>query len=158
MKKLFIPLVLILLACKEKDDLRNAVPMNYKFIEDYNNKIKIDSLSNRILMKGDTLAFIELRRIYILSEHSDEFLYFSTFMAEKYNYHLAYQTNYNILAPSRQSNILRKLAVYNLIKSSELGNTHDQELLNKMFPRGFPKSADFLEKVDLDSISKVKLY
>ena len=135
-------------ACKKKNtfndrsNVNDTVPMNYSFVEDYNDKQKIDKLCEKILNEGDTIAYKDLKYIYMLSEHSDEFLYISTVMAEKYNYAPAYQTNYDILKPSKQST-LKKFAVYNLIKSCELGNESDVKELEKMFPKGIPKSEEF---------------
>ncbi|MEX0597902.1 MAG: hypothetical protein WD512_15535, partial [Candidatus Paceibacterota bacterium] len=76
---------------------------------------------------------------------SEEFLYFSTVMAEKFNYGPAFQTNYHILKTSNQST-QKKLAIYNLLKSYELGNKNDIEIINEIFPNSIPKAVDYLDK------------
>lgn len=143
-KSLFI-LFFIFCGCKENTNRYDDKPMNHSYVEDYNNKDKIDKLCKRVLTEGDTLAFRELKYIYLISEHSEEFLYFSTVMAEKYNYGPAFQTNYHILKTSNQST-QKKLAIYNLLKSYELGNKSDIERINEMFPNGIPKAVEYFDK------------
>jgi hypothetical protein len=150
MKSKFLILIpfFLLCACKEKNthgqknNVKDAIPMNHSFVNDYNNKSKIENLCKKILIEGDTIAFRELRYIYMVSEHSEEFLYFSTFMAEKYNYGPAFQTNYDILKDYKQST-MQRLAIYNLVKSYELGNRNDIQELNELFPKGIPKSVEY---------------
>lgn len=122
-KNLILLIIIIILGCKEKRKtiVKNSIPMNYSFVDDYNNKDKINNLCKKALIDGDTLAFKELKHIYMLSEHAEEFLYISTVMAEKYNHSPAYQMNYSILKIFKQP-IMQKFAIYNLIKAYELGN------------------------------------
>jgi len=145
MKKSLFILIFIFCGCKEKINRHDNKPMNHSYVEDYNDKDKIDKLCKRVLLEGDTLAFRELKYIYLISEHSEEFLYFSTVMAEKYNYGSAFQTNYDILKLSNQST-QKKLAIYNLLKSYELGNKNDIERITEMFPNGIPKAVEYFDK------------
>lgn len=154
MKKILLIFLVFLCACnnekkslQEISNIHDAKPMNHTFVEDYNNNLKINELSKKVLIKGDTLAFRELKYIYMVSEHSEEFLYYSTVMAEKYNYGPAYQTNYDILKAFKQST-MQKLALFNLVKSYELGNKNDLQKLKEIFPNGIPKSVEFWEKID----------
>ena len=48
----------------------------------------MDSLRTKIL-KGDTTAYNEARKIYFLSGYQNEFFYYSFFMASNYNYNKA---------------------------------------------------------------------
>lgn len=144
MKKSLFILFFIFCGCKENSNSQEDKPMNNSYVEDYNNKDKIDKLCKRVLIEGDTLAFRELKYIYLISEHSEEFLYFSTIMAEKYNYGPAFQTNYDILKLSNQST-QKKLAIYNLLKSYELGNKNDLERIKEIFPKGIPKADEYLD-------------
>ena len=142
-KSLFI-LIFIFCGCKENTNRNDNKPMNNSYVEDYNNKDKIDKLCKRVLIEGDTLAFRELKYIYLISEHSEEFLYFSTIMAEKYNYGPAFQTNYDNLKLSNQST-QKKLAIYNLLKSYELGNKNGLQRIKEIFPKGIPKAEEYLD-------------
>jgi hypothetical protein len=142
-KSLFI-LIFIFCGCKENTNRHDNKLMNNSYVEDYNNKDKIDKLCKRVLIEGDTLAFRELKYIYLISEHSEEFLYFSTIMAEKYNYGPAFQTNYDILKLSNQST-QKKLAIYNLLKSYELGNKNGLQRIKEIFPKGIPKAEEYLD-------------
>jgi hypothetical protein len=160
MKKILFIFLVFLYACnnekkslQEINKIQDAKPMNHTFVEDYNNQLKINQLSKKVLIEGDTLAFRELKYIYMVSEHSEEFLYYSTVMAEKYNYGPAYQTNYDILKAFKQST-MQKLALFNLIKSYELGNKHDLQKLEEIFPKGIPKSVEYWESID-DSVVNI---
>ena len=144
MKKSLFILFFIFCGCKENSIRHEDKPMNHSYVEDYNNKDKIDKLCKRVLIEGDTLAFRELKYIYLISEHSEEFLYFSTIMAEKYNYGPAFQTNYDILKLSNQST-QKKLAIYNLLKSYELGNKNGLQRIKEIFPKGIPKAEEYLD-------------
>ncbi|RDI06680.1 hypothetical protein DEU42_11425 [Flavobacterium sp. AG291] len=122
----------------------DAKPMNSSFVASYNDKVKINKLFKSVLVEGDTIAFKELKYIFMISEHSADFLYFSTIMAEKYNYEPAFETNYQILNASKEK-AMQNLAIYNLIKSYELGNRGNVQKLNKLFPNGIPNSKDCFE-------------
>lgn len=52
---------------------------------------------NKIVFKGDKLAYRELAMIYGLSGHRSEYLYVSLIMAIKYDYDQAYYDVYNNL-------------------------------------------------------------
>jgi hypothetical protein len=138
--------LLFLLACDRKNEIEDSLPMNAGYVIQYNDKEKINALCEKVLTKGDTLAFNELERIYFISEHSDELLYFSTVMSEKYNYARAFETNYRILYSHKDSvSNRRRLAIYNLLKLHESGKSNKsfKEKIEKTFPNGVPTSADF---------------
>ena len=147
MNKIFFFFIFLLLACKGENSIDNAKPMNSGYVNDYNNKIKMNELHNRVILTGDTIAFRNLKHIYTISEHSEEFLYVSTVMSEKYNYGPAFQTNYQILKLNKNI-ALKRLAIYNLLKSYELGNKNNTKELNELFLKGIPKSTDYLNNID----------
>lgn len=143
---IFSILIVSILGCNQKNT-DDSQPMNAGYVADYNNKEKINALCERILQKGDTLAFNELQQIYEISEHSEELLFCSTVMAEKYNYARAYKANYYILYYHRDKTPNRtRFAFYNLIKAYELGYKDAGKTLIEKFPNGIPKSEEFWDK------------
>lgn len=146
MKELtFTVLMVLILGCnRKKSDIENSKPMNSGYVADYNNKKLINALCDRIIQKGDTVAFNELQQIYEISEHSEELLFISTVMAEKYSYWRAYEANYVILYYNRdKTQNRRRFAFYNLIRAYELGYKHAEKTLNEEFPNGIPKSNEY---------------
>jgi hypothetical protein len=143
MKKVILAILIVsIFGCSQnKNDVEDSLPMNAGYVYDYNNKEKINGLCERILQKGDTIAFAELETIYVISEHSEELLFISSVMAEKYNYWRAYHMNYDILYyhPDKTPN-RRRFAFYNLIKAYELGDKQAGRKLKEVFPEGIPKS------------------
>jgi hypothetical protein len=68
------------------------------FMKKLNNYKLIDSLDNRVLNYGDTLAYGELRMIHYLAEQrSTGFLFYALVMSNKYNYGQASYDVYYIL-------------------------------------------------------------
>jgi len=150
MKKIYFSVlsILTLLACEKQksEGIIKGSPMNSRYVKLYNDKDKISQLHQRILQKGDTVAYMELKAIYDISEHYDELLYVSTVMAEKYNYREAYKTSYEILVRDADSTTNKKrLAYYNLLKAFELGDKRSAEELEQIFPKGIPKSNQYWE-------------
>lgn len=144
MKKIIF-LVFIIYGCNSNDS-EGLKPMNYSFAEKYSDTILVSNLSNKILINGDTIAFRELESIYMISEHSEEFLYFSTVMAEKHGFVPAYLTNYHILKNSKNT-VFKKIAIFNLLKAYEMGDNKKIDFLNEKFPNGIPKSKEFMEQL-----------
>src|SRR6188768_3469218 len=63
------------------------------------NKELTDSLYNRALHHGDTLAYLNLRMIYYIGgSRTEDFLYYSLIMSNKYNYKPAADDVYFILS------------------------------------------------------------
>ena len=142
MKKLFVLIIFLSYSCKESD--QGEQPMNSAVVDEYNDKEKMDELCRKALTEGDTVAFWELNRIFVVSEHSSEFAYISTVMAERYHYGPAFRQNYKMLR--NQKGIMKTIAVYNLLKSHELGNRKDMRDLEELFPEGIPTAAGYWKR------------
>lgn len=107
---------------KEKDKVFN---LNYKFLETYDDMYLMNELTDSLLKTGDTSLYIELHHVFFNSGHQYEFLYYALFMANEYNYPLAYSDvdlifrdkNNHPPTPKR----LKRMGGYYLTKSYQLG-------------------------------------
>jgi hypothetical protein len=124
MKKIIcvVSVILFFVSCNKKVEEINT---GQKYLKDFNNSKKMEELSNKILNKGDTIAFWELYDIYAFSGHQKEFLWYTLRMATDYEYHGAYYEAYFILHTDLEIEkhvVVNKMANYYLLKSYELGN------------------------------------
>ncbi|AYN03765.1 hypothetical protein [Flavobacterium sp. 140616W15] len=88
--------------CKDNIEVKPKIEENSKstlgVYQDYfNDKKKVNSLMDKIVFRGDTLAYKELSMIYALSGHRSDYLRVSLIMANKYQYAQAYYDVYNDL-------------------------------------------------------------
>ncbi len=126
--KFSLPMLLLLfISCNEKIDsnskiskLKDSISPNDFYIELYNDKKYVDSLLNKIENEGDSLAYNRIYSISSLSGHYRELYYYQQIMAVKYNYPKAYFDMFNLMHLSDNVD-LRKLSVYYLLKSCEMG-------------------------------------
>lgn len=98
---IIIILSLFFFSCKDKIE-KKAIPENESstlslYLQYFNDKNKVDSLMDKIVNKGDTLAYKDLSMIYALSGHRSDYLRVSLIMANKYQYTQAYYDVYNDL-------------------------------------------------------------
>ncbi len=119
------------------------------YSEEFFNVVKMDSLKNKVRKEGDILAFQELKEIYYNSGHENEFLYYSTFMANVYNYDYAFYTSYSILMTdiiNEKNKINNIYANYYLLKSYELGYKEAYSTIEERFGKSerFISSKDYL--------------
>jgi hypothetical protein len=87
MKNLLFILILIfiLLGCRDKGNHKKEAPISMD-----TSKVSVVELKRRILRSGDTSAYGSLSVDYIYSSYPEEFLVYSLFMANKYDYPQAY--------------------------------------------------------------------
>lgn len=62
-----------------------------------NNTRPINELKELVLLKGDTMAYDELKTAYLTDKYKEEYLLYSIVMANKYNYPPAFYQVYNCL-------------------------------------------------------------
>lgn len=119
-------ILLVLSSCKSKPnkEIIETIPLYHPL----GNKNKIDSLLDNVINKGDTSAYFEVSGAHFIEEANIDFLYYSTIMANKYNFHKAYYDTYQILTwrnPSVPFDSLdektKNFALYYLVRSYELG-------------------------------------
>lgn len=126
--KFSLPMLLLLfISCNEKIDfnskmskLKDSLSPNDFYVELYNDKEYMDSLFNKIEKHGDTLAYNTANSISSLSGNFDELYFYQQIMAIKYKYPKAYFDMFNYMHLSDNVD-LRKLSVYYLLKSCEMG-------------------------------------
>jgi hypothetical protein len=94
--KFFITVIIfswLCFSCQESTNSQTA------FREKLQDKELTDSLYNRALNHGDTVAYLNLRMIYYIGgSRAEDFLYYSLIMSNKYNYKVAANDVYFILA------------------------------------------------------------
>ena len=120
------------------------------YSEEFFNVVKMDSLKSKVKKEGDILAFQELKEIYYNSGLENEFLYYSTFMANVYNYDYAFYTSYSILMTdiiNKKNKINNIYANYYLLKSYELGYKEAYSTIEERFGKSerFISSKDYLK-------------
>jgi hypothetical protein len=90
-------LFLAIVSCHNPETEKDVNSVSY-FIEKLSNKELVDSLSDRALNKGDTLAYANLKAIFYIGEQrSSGFLFYALVMSNKYNYCQAYVDVHQIL-------------------------------------------------------------
>jgi len=163
MKYCIILIICIFYSCEFKKDnikqedliVEDSVSSKEFYEENYfENKKLMDSLYDRILKVGDTIAYNEAYNITSVSFNGDKFFYYSEIMAVEYFYPKAY---YNMFINFRfKVKELKKLSIYYLLKSYELGYKEAKNDLNFIFKdKEIPKSEDyFLRK---DSIGDIEI-
>lgn len=138
----------ILLSCfkKNDDEITTTTPMDTivkdsnPYMENYQNRKRIKKLLDNAIINGDTISYQEAYKDFIISEHSQEFLYYSIKMAKRNNYTRAYFDTYTIL------NILDKRngylsqsdkneALFYLIKAYEKGDINAKYKLDELYTK-----------------------
>lgn len=156
----FLILFICLSACNKYDNIKilndeadssteiNTHEFYYKKFYDEN---RSKNLAKKIIREGDTVAFEELKEVYYNSENKREFLYYSVFMANTYNYNYAFYTCYSLLMTdiiTEQNKVNNIQANYYLLKSYELGYKKDLYALKQRFDtlKELPNSKEYLLK------------
>lgn len=131
---------------KEQPEANTATP----YIKEFNKPGKIDSLAQRVEESGDSLAYKQLKNLYLNTNQFNYLLRSALIMAVNYNSADAYFDSYIILhnteiTPSnRKSNIL---ANYYLLKAYELGSERARYSLEERFGTNIPTSKDYRTKI-----------
>ncbi len=128
---------------KEINERMNDVVATPKINE---NETRI--LCDKILKDGDTISYNNLSYIFFLNNRSEELLYYSFFMANKYNYSDAYYDVYSIFTDIEKPEALdlysKKIATYYLLLAYEHGHIEANEILVSKYGKkeNYPKSSD----------------
>lgn len=126
----------LVVSCNKKEQ---SIPLNTTTNKDR------DYYENLALTKGDTSAYYNLETYYIDSP-IEGFLYTSLIMANKYDYHLAYENVYYCLTDYRHKKefteledldpITRKMALDYLKRGAEKGNKECKKILGNHYLEG----------------------
>lgn len=137
----------VISSCKDKIEKKsianNDVSTAMIFSKSFNDSKKMKDLLDRVLKKGDTIAYNELQSIYFLSGHRLDFLYVSVAMSNRYKYNRAYYDTFTCLYRLNSSKddtenwIFDKdtdvetvnYAIENLKKSSHLGYVEAKKIV-----------------------------
>lgn len=152
MKKTLLILcpVVVLFSCSNKNDnlkedteptiTKNDSITNESnpYMENYDNKTRMKKLLDNAITSGDTLSYQEAYKDFLVSEHSQEFLYYSIKMAKRNNYNRAYFDIYCILNLLDKKNGYlsesdKNEALYYLLKAYEKGDSNAKSLLNDLY-------------------------
>jgi len=138
MKPLYILLLIIAvssISCQHKKNQHvEVITMN--------NTRPIKELKELVLLKGDTVAYDELAIAYLTDKYNEEYLLYSIFMANKYNYHRAYFQVYNCLTSIYEhhsveiDDITKALAIEYLRKGVELNDPESTKYLADLYLEG----------------------
>jgi hypothetical protein len=116
---------------------------------------KINELKMDILSTGDTSKYLEAKKYYFESAQYENFIYYSLFMANKYNYRVAFYDVYIALVHPRTGESFEKidkktqsLALFYLLKSYELDFPNSiYEMREKLgVKNSYPNSKHFLNE------------
>lgn len=143
--------IAILFSCTRKDENRNEnitsiikkdtiIKDSNPYMVNYENKERMKKILDSAIINADTLSYQQAFKDFIVSEHSQEFLYYSIKMAKRNNYSRAYYDTYTIL------NILDKRngylsqsdkneALFYLLKAYEKGDTNAKHKLNELYTK-----------------------
>jgi hypothetical protein len=103
MKKFTSFILIILSSCGNKKEITETPVLESTnsalyFREKLYDKKYLDNLDNLIILKGDTIAYNELKGVYFVGQQRfTGFLYYSIVMANKHKYKTAYFDVYDIL-------------------------------------------------------------
>lgn len=164
MRKIFSSLFLItLFSCNKSDDKKvmenqksNSleVTTNDLYTQKFMDDTEIKNLVSKIKKEGDTIAFHKLKEVYYNSGHKSEFLYYSLYMSNVYNYKYAFYTNYSLLMSdiiTKENQINNYYANYYLLKSYELGYKESLGTIKERFGAvNIPNSKEyFIKNIDI---------
>lgn len=137
-----------ILCCKNKKDEQPISSTIDTYLNYFNDKERMDKLIKKIKEKGDTLAYNELKQIYSLSGHKEDYLHISLYMSNRYNYKQAYYDVYKNLSVLNKA--IKKHAK-DSINNQLFLDTETEELrikyLKKAALRGHTKSISILNNL-----------
>jgi len=121
-----------------------------------NDTTYISKLIEKSVVEGDSLAFAEVSRYYILEEKSHDLFYVSLIMANKYDnpdahfllywsiVHPIYDINRKVTDRLELlDNRSRNTALYHLLKAKELGVLNLENTVKKIFNDSIPSSDNY---------------
>ncbi|MCY1241096.1 hypothetical protein D3C87_142580 [compost metagenome] len=123
----------------DSKEMIQAISPGETYLKKFNNQEARDSLLTNIYIKGDSASYKELKDIYFLSGHTDDFLAPAMIMANDYNYHEAFEDVYRILHNVKTDSKSNKLADYYLLRAYEIDSIKSNFLMKERFGKAFPK-------------------
>jgi len=103
---IIVVILTLIFACNKKEEAKANVTSENSgtvFRKKFFNQKLMDSLHNRTLFNGDTLAYNELKGIYYIGgQKVTGLLYYSLIMSNKYNYKRASFDIYDILTNDKK--------------------------------------------------------
>lgn len=167
MKKtlLLICPIAILCSCFKKDvDFNEGMVSTSKkdtalidsnpYMENYENKKEMKKLLDNAIINNDTASYQEAFKNFIISENSQEFLYYSIKMAKRNNYSRAYFDTYTILNLLDKKNEFvsesdKNESLFYLLKAYEKGDINAKYKLEDLYTKKnvkIPSSSSYLNK------------
>jgi hypothetical protein len=150
MKNLLILFVFLsIVSCRDKskkamdspvNDTIGALQEENPYMVNHENKKRVKKLVDSAIINGDTLAYQEAFKDYMVSGHLQEFLYYSIKMAKIHKFGEAYFDTYYIInlndkkngyLSSKDSN----LSLFYLLKAYELGNQTAKDKVKDLFTK-----------------------
>ncbi|UPQ80463.1 hypothetical protein M0M57_06390 [Flavobacterium azooxidireducens] len=155
---IIITTLFLLFTCcsKKKEIIEESLAENIES-KLYNNSTYMDSLRKIVVNNGKPEDFEELYNICVSSVNTKEEFYFSTIMAQKYNYPKAYYYMY-IHTRYMESKELDKMAVYYLLKAYEGNCEESKDDIKTIFGNSkIPKAIDYLNIQDTTKIIEIPI-
>lgn len=149
MKNYLLLLLLLVISCNKKVEDKKNTAMGSAFYDGYRNDPKLNELWKLAYKKGDTISYLEMMDIFVLSGHEKEFLYYAICMADKHNYRHANMEVYDILKklPERNDR-MDKIANYYLLRAHESGHKGAIRDIKERFDTDSPpKSEDYWKTI-----------
>jgi hypothetical protein len=152
-KNKYLIFLIFLASCNPGNSKKEkGIAMNEEFVKQFEDEVRKDSLTQKIIVHGDTKAYQELFRTYTFSGHEHEWLYYAFVMANNFDYPEAYFDLYILLRTDSGSELKTdKLANYYLLKAYEKGvegTTSEIEGRSLNKSRSIPKSNDYLREIE----------
>lgn len=145
-------LVLSLALCctkKKKSQITESIPFEVSLTGD-----SISKLIDNALNLGDLSSYNKASSYFFLRDKSEDFLFTSFIMANKYNCSEAYYHVYKILNSTRNQEKLdsldeqtKRIALFYLLRSYEMGYSQSKYEIENIFRKGerIPKSSFYLK-------------
>lgn len=109
-----------------------------------------DSLEQRIINFGDTIAYKKLHEMYTAAGLPREFYYYSLMMADIYNYNRACFDASAVMYSKNKNGIHEKIATYYLLKSYEGNYERAKQKVQYTFGSNpIPSSKEYLSNLSL---------
>lgn len=110
--------------------------------------ITFEELRNRVVLNGDVEAYYDLKISYYDRDYSQEILFYSILMANKYDYDQAYYdvflnlTNIYYHNGWQIDDVTAELAMNYLFKAAEIGHRQATDETKKVIDSGITNSAE----------------
>lgn len=146
----FTSLFLLLFSCNKSANKNEPekIEKSASYDTDYNNKELMIKLLDSALIYGDTSSYKKAFKYYVISNHYEEFLYYSIKMSEKHDFSEAYFDTYYLLNVRENDTLYKSndLANFYLFKAYEKGSSYAKDQVEEMYPdkKSIPKSSDYL--------------